>query len=78
MDQATQQNAIQVQEAAAASEALMAQAGRLAQEVSVFKLGNGRHEDAVPRAGLHMVQAVAQSMLIPCDVSVKKVANAKG
>ncbi|MGH8808262.1 MAG: methyl-accepting chemotaxis protein [Noviherbaspirillum sp.] len=41
MDQATQQNAALVEQAAAASEALQGQAGRLAQAVSVFRLDTG-------------------------------------
>jgi methyl-accepting chemotaxis protein len=41
MDQVTQQNAALVEEAAAASEAMQEQAAKLAQVVSVFKLGNG-------------------------------------
>jgi len=40
MDQVTQQNASLVEEAAAAAESLQDQAGKLAQLVSVFKLGN--------------------------------------
>ncbi|MEG1114665.1 MAG: methyl-accepting chemotaxis protein, partial [Janthinobacterium sp.] len=38
MDDATQQNAALVEEAAAAAQSLQDQAGRLAQVVSVFKL----------------------------------------
>ena len=40
MDQVTQQNASLVEEAAAAAESLQGQAGKLAQLVSVFKIGN--------------------------------------
>ncbi|MES3021853.1 MAG: methyl-accepting chemotaxis protein [Pseudomonadota bacterium] len=46
MDSATQQNAALVEEAAAAAESLQHQAGRLADLVSVFKLGGA----AAPRA----------------------------
>jgi methyl-accepting chemotaxis protein len=53
MDQVTQQNASLVEEAAAASSALQDQAGKLAQSVSVFKLG-GTH------ARLHVVPATAK------------------
>ncbi|HJV88217.1 MAG TPA: methyl-accepting chemotaxis protein [Noviherbaspirillum sp.] len=42
MDQATQQNASLVEEAAAASEAMQDQAGRLAHAVSVFRLAGAR------------------------------------
>ena len=41
LDQATQQNAALVEESAAASESLRHQAARLAQAVSVFRLGQG-------------------------------------
>jgi aerotaxis receptor len=41
MDEATQQNAALVEQAAAAAESLQDQAGKLAQAVSVFKLGSG-------------------------------------
>ncbi|WP_413436797.1 methyl-accepting chemotaxis protein [Sulfuriferula sp. GW1] len=41
MDEVTQQNAALVEEAAAASESLQDQAGKLAQVVSIFKLGEG-------------------------------------
>ncbi len=55
MDQVTQQNASLVEEAAAASSALQDQAGKLAQTVSVFKLGSAQ-------ARLHVVQATAKSL----------------
>jgi methyl-accepting chemotaxis protein len=55
MDQVTQQNASLVEEAAAASSALQDQAGKLAQAVSVFKLGSAQ-------ARLHVVPATAKSM----------------
>jgi methyl-accepting chemotaxis protein len=42
MDTVTQQNAALVEEAAAATEALKAQARRLAESVSVFRLGGGQ------------------------------------
>ena len=58
MDEATQQNASLVEEAAAASEALRHQAARLAQSVSLFSLGSAREEieeatvtQAVPAEG---------------------------
>jgi len=41
MDEATQQNAALVEEAAAAAESLQDQAAKLAQAVSIFKLGEG-------------------------------------
>ncbi|GBL47651.1 methyl-accepting chemotaxis protein I [Sulfuriferula multivorans] len=47
MDEATQQNAALVEQAAAAAESLQDQAGKLAQAVSVFNLGgneSARHE----------------------------------
>lgn len=43
MDDATQQNAALVEEAAAAAQSLQDQAGRLAQVVSVFKLEESGH-----------------------------------
>ena len=42
MDQVTQQNAALVEEAAAAAESLQSQAGKLAEMVSVFRVGNQR------------------------------------
>jgi len=51
MDQVTQQNASLVEEAAAAAESLQDQAGKLAQLVSVFKVGNeGRVQGAAAPA----------------------------
>jgi methyl-accepting chemotaxis protein len=47
MDQVTQQNAALVEEAAAASESMQDQAGRLAQVVSIFKLDDA-HRSASP------------------------------
>ena len=43
MDQVTQQNAALVEQAAAAAQSLQEQAGSLAREVSVFRLGAGAH-----------------------------------
>jgi hypothetical protein len=43
MDEATQQNAALVEEAAAAAESLQDQAGKLAEAVSVFKLESGAY-----------------------------------
>ncbi|MBW8369939.1 MAG: hypothetical protein K0M66_02995, partial [Thiobacillus sp.] len=43
MDDATQQNAALVEEAAAAAESLQNQAGKLAEAVSVFKLNSGAY-----------------------------------
>jgi methyl-accepting chemotaxis protein len=51
MDDATQQNAALVEEAAAAAQSLQDQAGRLAQVVSVFKLEETGH--AVPHPPAH-------------------------
>ncbi|APA70538.1 methyl-accepting chemotaxis protein [Janthinobacterium sp. 1_2014MBL_MicDiv] len=48
MDDATQQNAALVEEAAAAAQSLQDQAGRLAQVVSVFKLEESGHAAAHP------------------------------
>ncbi len=52
MDDATQQNAALVEEAAAAAQSLQDQAGRLAQVVSVFKLeesGRAPQPTAAPK-----------------------------
>ena len=54
MDDATQQNAALVEEAAAAAQSLQDQAGRLAQVVSVFKLEETGH--AVPQQATHKPQ----------------------
>jgi methyl-accepting chemotaxis protein len=61
MDQATQQNASLVEEAAAASEAMQDQAGKLAQLVSVFKL-NGAQAAAPQPERLAAKQAVTRTM----------------
>jgi methyl-accepting chemotaxis protein len=50
MDQATQQNASLVEQAAAASEAMQDQAGKLARVVSVFKLDGSQRASATPAA----------------------------
>jgi methyl-accepting chemotaxis protein len=56
MDQATQQNAALVEEAAAASESLREQAGKLSHTVSVFRLG-GAHERTAPVPAVQPKQA---------------------
>ncbi|MCS0616343.1 methyl-accepting chemotaxis protein [Massilia kyonggiensis] len=56
MDQTTQQNAALVEEAAAASEQLREQAGKLSQTVAVFRLG-GAHDRAVPVTAVQPKQA---------------------
>jgi methyl-accepting chemotaxis protein len=53
MDQVTQQNASLVEEAAAASEAMQEQAGKLAQVVSVFKLDGRQATTTTPVARQH-------------------------
>jgi len=64
MDQATQQNAALVEEAAAASEALREQATRLTQAVAVFRLGALAGGDAPPKSNVATLRkktsAVAQ------------------
>lgn len=47
MDQVTQQNAALVEESAAAAQSLKAQADRLAQAVSAFKIAHGEAQHAV-------------------------------
>ncbi|RXZ32376.1 HAMP domain-containing protein [Oxalobacteraceae bacterium CAVE-383] len=54
MDNVTQQNAALVEEAAAASEAMQAQAGNLAQAISVFKLAGDDMQLAQPQHVLHV------------------------
>jgi uncharacterized phage infection (PIP) family protein YhgE len=49
MDDATQQNAALVEEAAAAAESLQNQAGKLAEAVSVFKLDSGAYSARAER-----------------------------
>jgi methyl-accepting chemotaxis protein len=56
MDQATQQNAALVEEAAAASESLREQAAKLSHTVSVFRLG-GAHEWSAPAPAVQPRQA---------------------
>jgi methyl-accepting chemotaxis protein len=56
MDQATQQNAALVEEAAAASESLREQAAKLAQTVAVFKV-DGAPERAAPSPAVRPKQA---------------------
>jgi methyl-accepting chemotaxis protein len=64
MDQATQQNAALVEEAAAASEALREQAARLTQAVSVFRLNGLPGGDTPPKSNVTTLRkktsAVAQ------------------
>ncbi|MBP9714260.1 MAG: PAS domain-containing protein [Sterolibacterium sp.] len=50
MDEVTQQNAALVEEAAAAAESLEEQARGLVEAVAMFKLNEGRHLAAIPRA----------------------------
>lgn len=57
MDQVTQQNAALVEEAAAASEAMQEQAGRLANVVSIFRLDN------IDNGGRTAVNAVAKPVV---------------
>ncbi len=57
MDEVTQQNAALVEEAAAASQALQEQAGRLAEVVGVFKLAQG--QQAAPAARVDAAQRTA-------------------
>ncbi|MCL5061026.1 MAG: methyl-accepting chemotaxis protein [Candidatus Thermoplasmatota archaeon] len=52
MDEMTQQNAALVEEAAAASESMQAQAGRLAEAVSVFRLEGGAQRQQAERPAL--------------------------
>ncbi|MFL6631062.1 MAG: methyl-accepting chemotaxis protein, partial [Massilia sp.] len=56
MDQATQQNAALVEEAAAASESLREQAAKLSHTVAVFRLG-GAHERRAPAPAVQPRQA---------------------
>jgi methyl-accepting chemotaxis protein len=73
MDQATQQNAALVEEAAAASESLREQAAKLSHTVSVFRLG-GAHERTAP------VPAVQPKQTMPAiapPMRKKPVAPAK-
>ncbi|HJV82014.1 methyl-accepting chemotaxis protein [Noviherbaspirillum sp.] len=63
MDQATQQNASLVEEAAAASEAMQDQAGKLAHVVSVFKLTGAQPSVAAPSvASLRAVPSAGAKM----------------
>ena len=64
MDDATQQNAALVEEAAAAAQSLQDQAGRLAQVVSVFKLEETGHA-AQPAAPAADAQAHAAHAIAP-------------
>ena len=59
MDEATQQNAALVEQAAAAAESLQEQAGKLAEAVSVFKL-DGMTSSA--RAELPVLREVAKAL----------------
>ena len=73
MDQTTQQNAALVEEAAAASEQLREQAGKLSQTVAVFRLG-GAHDRAVPVPAVQPKQAAPA---IAPPVSKKPAAPAR-
>jgi methyl-accepting chemotaxis protein len=71
MDQVTQQNASLVEEAAAASESMQEQAGKLAQAVSVFRLDR-RHAAAVAPAARQANQPPAvKTMIRPARKAVE-------
>ena len=78
MDNVTQQNAGLVEEAAAASEALQTQAARLAELVSVFRLGN-RAPAAAPAAPATPVRAAkpVATLTAPKPAPVVKPAPAR-
>jgi methyl-accepting chemotaxis protein len=72
MDQATQQNAALVEEAAAASEALQEQAARLAQAVAVFRI-----EDTTGRSVPPSPRALAQPQSNVASLRKKPAATAR-
>jgi methyl-accepting chemotaxis protein len=80
MDDATQQNAALVEEAAAAAESLQAQAGKLADAVSFFKLGSSAaaavHSTATRLAEMQDVPRRSKSLAMPAQP--RKLAAAGG
>ncbi|BBP03837.1 methyl-accepting chemotaxis protein [Sulfuriferula plumbiphila] len=72
MDEATQQNAALVEQAAAAAESLQEQAGKLAQAVSIFKLGEGS-----PSHSLQMDIPVLHDQVKPKAASARMAAKPK-
>ena len=74
MDQATQQNAALVEEAAAASESMKEQAGNLSESVEQFKMsevaqGAGARSDGAERRGPH--RATNISRLAPAQAAAR-------
>ncbi|WP_330218758.1 methyl-accepting chemotaxis protein [Thiobacillus denitrificans] len=83
MDDVTQQNAALVEEAAAASESLQDQAGKLAEAVSVFKLESGSYRSQVERPALGsraaaMPKSTSRAAPARAIASPKKLAAAGG
>jgi uncharacterized phage infection (PIP) family protein YhgE len=80
MDDATQQNAALVEEAAAAAESLQAQAGKLADAVSFFKLDSSAaaavHSTATRPAAMQDVPRRSKSLAMPAQP--RKLAAAGG
>jgi methyl-accepting chemotaxis protein len=75
MDNATQQNAALVEEAAAAAASLREQAGRLVQTVSVFKLNdNAGAYQALPQTEVKIAQPALKAAFKPTLVSSAKPA----
>ena len=79
MDQVTQQNAALVEEAAAASEAMQEQAGKLAQVVAVFQLDGAQLQAAASASRSVTPKAVATSGARPRTIPAtpKQAAPAK-
>lgn len=85
MDDVTQQNAALVEEAAAAAESLQAQAGNLAQVVSVFKLDTMPAQTTqtpaavrnVRQAAVIPLRSTAPQALVPTPRKVPRIANVR-
>ena len=80
MDEATQQNAALVEQAAAAAESLQDQADKLAQAVSIFKLGEGSQTPHSLRMDIPVLHDQVKPKTVPAGpgVSPKKLAVAGG
>ncbi len=76
MDDATQQNAALVEEAAAAAKSLQDQAARLAQIVSVFKLDESQTAPPAPRQVVRASVAAPRARLAPRKIEAKPSAKA--
>ena len=75
MDEATQQNAALVEEAAAAAASLQDQAGHLVQVVSVLKIGGMEAAAVAPSMRAGRPTAVAGAAVVPIAAATRSVSR---